>query len=56
MGMIALMRVQSGKIESRISLYNSRTKINEKMGSIYRVRADQYIHVQQITAGDIVAV
>jgi translation elongation factor EF-G len=45
MGVLAFMRVYSGKISSRIQLFNSRKNTLEKLGGVYRVRADQYVHV-----------
>ena len=37
-------------------LLNTSTNVGEKVGHIYRVRANQYVPINQIAAGDIVAI
>lgn len=50
------MRVYSGILNSKCSLKNvSRDQI-EKAGLLYRVRADNYINISDISCGDIAAI
>lgn len=37
-------------------LINSSMNTSEKIGSIYRVRANQYVPVSSVSAGDIIAI
>jgi len=43
-------------MKKNTNLLNSSTGTHEKIGHIYRVRANQYVSVNHIHTGDIVAI
>lgn len=56
MGPLAYTRIYSGEMKKTTNLLNSSTNTPEKIGHIYRVRANQYVPVNHIFTGDIVAI
>lgn len=56
MGPLAYTRIYSGELKKNTNLLNSTNNTPEKIGHIYRVRANQYVPVQHIHTGDIVAI
>lgn len=56
MGPLAYTRIYSGEMKKNTNLLNSSTGTHEKIGHIYRVRANQYVSVNHIHTGDIVAI
>ena len=55
-GKYSLVKVVSGKIVSGISLRNSRTSSNDKLGRLYTMCGNKTTEVQEACCGDIVAV
>ena len=55
-GPLTYTRVYSGFLKKNSTIFNSSRGIPEKVGNIFRVRANQYVSVGEATAGDIVAV
>lgn len=50
------IRLYSGFLKRGDMLLNTTLKISEKAMRLLRVRADEYVEVDEIKAGDIVAV
>jgi elongation factor G len=48
--------VYSGILSKTSSLLNTSKNIFEKIQFLYRVRADKYVSVNEVFAGDIIAV
>jgi len=55
-GKFSIFKVMSGKVSSDMSLQNSRTGTQEKMGHIYTMLGKKNIEVKEIACGDIGAV
>jgi elongation factor G len=56
MGPLAYTRIYSGELKKAMNLMNASVNSPEKIGHIYRVRANQYVPVHHIHTGDIVAI
>ncbi len=56
MGPLAYTRIYSGSMKKTSILFNSSNSMLEKISHIYRVRANQYVPIHEISAGDIVAI
>jgi elongation factor G len=54
-GKISLIKVISGKINTGLELFNTRTEKSEKMGTLFYLRGKNQGEVSTIEAGDIVA-
>jgi elongation factor G len=53
-GELLYVRVYSGQLNNRTSLVNNNRKV-EKINNIFRVRGEEYMQVQSVLCGDIVA-
>lgn len=56
LGPLAYTRIYSGELKKGNNIFNASRGVPEKMAAIYRVRANQYVPVSEISAGDIVAI
>lgn len=55
-GPISYVRVYSGVLSKTTPLLNSTKNVAERVQFLYRVRADKYVNVNEVYAGDIIAV
>lgn len=55
-GPLSYVRVYSGILSKTTPLMNSTKNIAERIQFLYRVRADKYVNVNEVFAGDIIAV
>jgi len=55
-GIIAFLRVYSGKFKNGDSLFNPRTKKRERVQDLLKVFADKFERIDHVSAGDIVTV
>lgn len=55
-GRYSYIKVMSGKITADMSLYNPRTRSNDKLGRLYRMTGKKAVEVKEICCGDIGAV
>ncbi|KAL4460614.1 hypothetical protein ABPG72_002901 [Tetrahymena utriculariae] len=55
-GPLTYIRVYSGTLQNRQGLQISESSIQEKPQQLWRVRADNYIQINEIVAGDIAAI
>ena len=56
LGRLTFLRVYSGRVHTGVPLLNSGKEAKERIGKIYRVRADRREEIGSAGAGDIVAV
>lgn len=54
-GRVAFVRVYSGKIKTGEQIYNSATEKKERVSKIFRIHANKQTAIDEVTAGDIVA-
>lgn len=52
-GPLAYVRIYSGVLQNRLSFYNSTRNIIEKPTQMFRARANEYVSVNELHAGDI---
>ncbi|KAL4428899.1 hypothetical protein ABPG74_001386 [Tetrahymena malaccensis] len=55
-GPLTYVRVYSGTLQNRQGLQISESSIQEKPQQLWRVRADNYVQINEIAAGDIAAI
>jgi len=55
-GPLVYVRIYSGTFGSKSPIYNVTQNAFEKSAQIFRVRADEYVGVQNLHAGDIAAI
>lgn len=55
-GPLSYVRVYSGTLSKTTPILNSTKNVYEKIQFLYRVRADRYVNVNEVFAGDIIAV
>ena len=55
-GPLVYVRIYSGTFSSKAPVYNVTQNAFEKSAQIFRVRADEYVGVQNLHAGDIAAI
>jgi elongation factor G len=56
LGSLAYTRIYSGELGARSTILNSTLNLVEKIGHVYRVRANRYVAINSASAGDIVAI
>jgi len=55
-GKISYVRVYGGVLHSNSSVYNSRTRKDERIGQLYRVKGKEQHPVHEVTPGDLCAI